>query len=90
MPVETGRWQNIELDDRKCTICDKNTLGDEFHYLMECHFFKRDRERLLPREYHKRPNILKYRKLLTSCDERSLHKLALFMGIIIKHFQSTN
>ena len=23
MPVETGRWQNIELDDRKCTICDK-------------------------------------------------------------------
>ena len=90
MPVETGRWQNIELDDRKCTICDKNTLGDEFHYLMECHFFKRDRERLLPREYHKRPNILKYRKLLTSCDERSLHKLALFMGIIIQHFRSTN
>ena len=40
MPVETGRWQNIELDDRKCTICDKNTLGDEFHYLMECHFLK--------------------------------------------------
>ena len=37
MPVETGRWQNIELDDR---ICDKNTLGDKFHCLMECNFLK--------------------------------------------------
>ena len=38
MPVEIGRWQNIELEDRKCTVCNKNTLGDELHYLMECLF----------------------------------------------------
>ena len=35
LPVETGRWENTPLEDRKCTLCliAKNDIGDEFHYL---------------------------------------------------------
>ena len=44
MPIETGRWLNIELSNRKCELCDKDTIGDEFHYLLECTFFQRDRD----------------------------------------------
>ena len=39
LPVETGRWNNIELSERKCQLCESNYLGDEFHYLLECSFF---------------------------------------------------
>ena len=41
MPIETGRWLNIELSNRKCKFCDKDTIGDEFHYLLECTFSKK-------------------------------------------------
>ena len=88
MPVETGRWLNIEYDARKCSVCDKDTLGDEFHYLLECSFFKPERESLIPPQYHKRPNMLKYRQLLCCSVEPCLRNLAHFMGIIIKFFRS--
>ena len=39
MLIETGRWLNIELSNRKCELCDKDTIGNEFPYLLECFFF---------------------------------------------------
>ena len=35
-PIETGRYKNIPRTKRKCTICDADESGDEFHYLMKC------------------------------------------------------
>ena len=34
LPIETGRWEGIEIEDRKCQLCNKNDIGDEFHYLL--------------------------------------------------------
>lgn len=34
--VETGRWQNIARQDRRCNLCDSNAVQDEMHVLMEC------------------------------------------------------
>ena len=34
--VETGRFRNIPLQDRKCTICDLNEVEDEKHFLCIC------------------------------------------------------
>ena len=31
--VETGRWRNILYENRLCAYCNKNDIGDEFHYL---------------------------------------------------------
>ena len=39
LPVEVGRLNNIDLEDRKCNLCGRNTIGDEFHDLLECSFF---------------------------------------------------
>ena len=39
LPIETGRWENITRSERVCTLCDKNLIGDEYHYVFECDFF---------------------------------------------------
>ena len=39
LPMERGRWDNIERSQIICNLCTKILLGDEFHYLFECDFF---------------------------------------------------
>ena len=29
LPIERGRWENIERSQRFCTLCNRNALGDE-------------------------------------------------------------
>ena len=43
LPVKTGRWDNIQLNGPKCQICPTDDIGDEYHYLFTCYFFKSDR-----------------------------------------------
>ena len=45
LPVETGRWENTPLEDRKCILCRKYDIGDEFHYLFVCDHFISDRKK---------------------------------------------
>ena len=40
-----GRWDNTSLEDRKSTLCNKNDIGDELHYLFVCSHYKSDRKR---------------------------------------------
>ena len=42
--VETGRWDGIPLNERNCKICTTDDIGDEYHYLFTCDFFKIDRK----------------------------------------------
>ena len=86
LPIEIGRWNNVDIDDRKCNLCTSNSIGDEFHYLLQCPYFKQDRLRLIPACYWERPNILKYRNLLCSNNETCLVNLSKFMDIIMKMF----
>ena len=46
MPIGNGRYSNIAVDDRKCTLCNlkPKEIGDEFHYLFRCPFIKEERE----------------------------------------------
>jgi len=36
LPVETGRFAEIDRQDRCCTFCDSGAVRDEKHFLMEC------------------------------------------------------
>jgi hypothetical protein len=49
-----------------CTHCTKNELGDEFHYILDCSFFEQDRKICIPKYCCSRPNVLKYKLLLSS------------------------
>ena len=37
--VETGRFNNIKLEDRLCQICNQNVVEDESHFLFECNAY---------------------------------------------------
>ena len=34
--VETGRFRNIPLEDRKCVVCDSGQVEDELHFVNSC------------------------------------------------------
>jgi hypothetical protein len=61
LPIEIGRWNNTNRYNRMCTHCNKNKLGDEFHYILDCPFFEQDRNIYIPKYYYSRTNVLKYK-----------------------------
>ena len=87
LPIEKGRLLNIERNERICLLCNKNELGDEFHYLFNCEFFHRSRIKFLPLWSFRSPNSLKLQKLMNSDDKAVLTKLALFIKIIFTKFK---
>ena len=87
LPIEKGRFLYIEGNERLCLLCNKNELGDEFHYLFNCEFFLRSRLKFLPLWSFRSPNSLKFEKLMISDDRAVLTKLALFIKIIFTKFK---
>ena len=86
LPVETGRWENTPLEDRKCILCSKYDIGDEFHYLFVCDHFISDRKKYLSLYLYKSPNIIKFEELFSSANTRKLVKLSSFVEIIMNKF----
>ena len=86
LPIEVGRWTNTDISDRKFPKCDANDLGDEFHYLLQCQYFKRDRIQFLDKFYYTRPNVLKFTQLMNSDNPKVLKKLCTFVKVIMNAF----
>ena len=40
LPIEYGRWNNFERGNRKCNFFNFWEIGDEFHYILNCKYFK--------------------------------------------------
>ena len=49
LPIEQGRYKNIPRHLRHCNLCNSNTIGDEFHFLLECPILNDLRKLHLPR-----------------------------------------
>lgn len=82
LPVETGKWSNIDIADRKCNLCDAS-VGDEFHYLLCCEKLAGERRQLIKAYYYRRPNIIKFNKLMNITNISELKKLCKFVKIIL-------
>ena len=65
LPVETGNWNIIPLEHRKCTLCNRN-IGDEFYYLLECQCLTTYRKKYISEIYYKNPNIVRFEKLMNT------------------------
>ena len=78
LPIEKGRFMNIERNARFCQLCNSDYLGDEFHYLFICTHFTTERKKYLNQYYFRNPNSIKFSQLMNSEDRNTLLKLALF------------
>ena len=87
-PIETGRWQGIELADRKCELCNTNDICDEFHLLLTCPYFMEQRQKYIKRYYFNRPTVLKNKELMSVTNENQLIKLSRFVAILLNHFKN--
>ena len=63
--------------------CQKNQIGDEYHYIFECTNLSEKCKSLLPKHLIKHPNILKFKNLMTSKQKLILEKLCKFIRYII-------
>ena len=92
MPIVSGRYSGISVDDRKCELCELNDhynkIGDEFHYLFNCPFFREDRPKYIKRYYYSSPNTYKMTQLFNYVSDTEMLALAKFIFIIINHFRN--
>ena len=87
LPIETGRWENVTIQNRICPLCNNVDIEDEFHYIFTCTFFKNERHRFLPSFCQSKPNIYKLLKLFNSKKAGVLRRLSIFCNLIMNCFQ---
>ena len=66
LPIETGRWTNIDRNERYCLLCNSNKIGDEYNYILECQTCMHERKKLLGDYYCNRVNTVKFKMLFQS------------------------
>ena len=84
MPVHN---QIYLYDTGKCTLCDLNVVGDEYHYLLICPYFTQSRENHMKNYFYGRPTSLKFEQLLTNTNLKTQSKLSRFTSIILNKFK---
>ena len=87
LPVETGRFYNIDYKNRKCLECSRD-IGDEFHYLLKCPVFDSDRKKYLSKKHIKHPNMMTYKEIVMSTDETMLSNVCVFIRHIIERIRT--
>ena len=55
--IETGRFKNLKLEDRLCTLCNLQAVESEIHFLFECHCYDNLRRNFLERINISHPNF---------------------------------
>ena len=85
LPVEKGSFYDILYDERFCSKCDQQVIGDEFHVIFKCKFFNKERQLLLPARYQAVNSVLSLSDLFHSKGD-SLICIAKFIKLVLRAF----
>ena len=77
---------NIPYENRLCTLCNLKEVGNEYHYMMTCTYFKDSRMKYIDNSLWKYPDIYKFSKILKSNDIVSINNLFKFIKCSIIEF----
>lgn len=83
LPIETGCWNKVPSDERKCNLCH-NDLGDEFHYILCCKALSKERNVFIPSYFSRYPNTLNFFTLFNSKQISLQIKLCKFIKVIME------
>jgi hypothetical protein len=62
-----------------CELCQKNQIGDEYHYIFECTNLSQKRTSLLPKHLIECPNIIKIMYIFFNVGLKSTLELMLLL-----------
>ena len=83
LPIETGRWFNIERGDRICHLCNSD-VGDEFHYIFNCTSLSAESNEYIPSYYTNRACGFSFFHLFSTKQKSLLCKLCKYLQIVIE------
>ena len=86
LPIATGRWFNVDINERYCTLCNRNEIGDEFHLLFQCDTLKEQRNIFLPIYFINHANTFKFSVLFDIHCLNELIRICKLSKIIIGKF----
>ena len=79
-----NRYQPYE--ERMCSMCNRNEIGDEYHYILQCPIFQSHRRKFINNYYVRNPSMNKFSQLLQSENIRIQTNLAKLIKEIRKIF----
>lgn len=56
--IETGRFENKAIYDRKCEMCEMDSIEDEHHFLLECTQYNNERQKLYEKAKESYPEFM--------------------------------
>ena len=86
LPIVAGRYSNTLREMRLCTLCNLQSLGDEFYYLFVCPTFRSDRKLFIGKYFIERPNTLIMDQLFNSNNVQTRLNLVKFRRKIMLRF----
>ena len=86
LPI-SHKFNEQQIYDVNCKICESNEIGDEFHYIFICHYFKEERTKFLQPYYRHYPSMYKFEQLFSSNNSRIVSDLAKFVTVIMNKFR---
>ena len=80
----------VEYIDRLCTLCDQQDIEDEHYILMTCLHYLDLGVKFIKEQYHVRPSMHKFQKLLTTTvtSKRELLGLMTFIKLFFKDYNN--
>ena len=87
IPTITGRYSNKPLEDRTCTVCESNEIGDEIHYLFKCSKFHEARSKYIKNFYCRHPSGNRMFELFNSKNKKQMLDLAKFISEVLEVFK---
>ena len=70
LPIEQGRYANVNRYERYCAACNSNNVGVEYHFLFECKSLSEIRNNYVPGYYCRSPNTISFNQLLSNSNPK--------------------
>ena len=87
--IESGRYTNVDREERICTLCELNDIEDEFHFILKCPLYHELRNKYIKPYYQKKPSSMKLVQLLSTENTKDLANLGKFVSLAQKKRRET-
>ena len=79
LKIERGRYENIDRNDRKYTLCYMNEIEDEYHFILQCPIYETIRKQYIKKYYYRNSSVYKLLQLLSTENIKELRGLGNFL-----------